>query len=85
MMGALSVLFFENGLPDLPIILIEPHRNQEGIWRIKFCYADDEPLSMSSAQASALAGNLHQTGEVQLELSPIFGDGRTGQAAAVED
>ena len=66
MMGALSVLFFENGLPDLPIILIEPHRNQEGLWRIKFCYADDEPLSMSSAQASALAGNLHQMGEAKL-------------------
>ena len=66
MMGAVSVLFFENGLPDLPIILIEPHRNQEGLWRIKFCYADDEPLSMSSAQASALAGNLHQMREAQL-------------------
>lgn len=66
MMGALSVLFFENGLPDLPIILIEPHRNQEGLWRIKFCYADDEPLSMSSAQASALADNLHQMGEAKL-------------------
>ena len=66
MMGALSVLFFENGLPDLPIILIEPHRNQEGLWRIKFCYADDEPLSMSSAQASALADSLHQMGEAKL-------------------
>ena len=66
MMGALSVLFSENGLPDLPIILIEPHRNQEGAWRITFCYADDEPLSMSSVQASAMAGNLHQMGEAQL-------------------
>jgi hypothetical protein len=66
MTGALSVLFSENGLPDLPIILIEPHRNQEGVWRIKFCYADAEPLSMSSVQASALAGNLHQMGEAQL-------------------
>jgi len=66
MMGALSVLFFENGLPDLPIILIEPHRNQEGLWHIKFCYADHEPLSMSSVHASALAGNLHQMGEAQL-------------------
>ena len=65
MMGALSVLFSENGLPDLAIILIEPHRNQEGAWRIKF-YADDEPLSMSSVQASAMAGNLHQMGEAQL-------------------
>ncbi|WP_425905607.1 hypothetical protein [Nitrobacter sp. TKz-YC02] len=66
MMSALSVLFFENGLPDLPIILIEPHRNQEGLWRIKVCYADDEPLPMSSVQASALTGNLHQMGEAQL-------------------
>ena len=66
MTGALSALFYENGLPDLPITLIEPHRNREGVWRIKFCYADDEPLSMSSVQASALAGNLHQMGEAQL-------------------
>ena len=55
MTGALSALFSENGLPDLPIALIEPHRNLEGAWRIKFCYADGEPLSMTSIQASALA------------------------------
>ncbi|WP_082512509.1 hypothetical protein [Afipia sp. Root123D2] len=66
MTGALSVLFFENGLPDLPIILVEPHRNRQGVWRIKFCYADRKPLSMSSIQASALAGNLHQISEIQL-------------------
>jgi hypothetical protein len=66
MTGALSVLFSENGLPDLPITLIEPHRNREGVWRIKFCYADGEPLSMSSVQASTLASNLHQIGETQL-------------------
>ena len=48
MTGALSVLFSKNELPDLPITLIEPHRNREGVWRIKFCYADGEPLSMSS-------------------------------------
>ena len=65
-MGALSGLFSENGLPDLPIILIEPHRNQEGGWRIQFCYADAEPLSMSPVQASALANNLHLMGEAQL-------------------
>jgi hypothetical protein len=65
MTGALSLLFSRNELPDLPIILVEPHRNREGVWRIKFCYADGEPLSMSSIQASALAGNLHQMGEAQ--------------------
>jgi hypothetical protein len=66
MSDALSILFSENGLSDLPITLIEPHRNREGVWRIKFCYADGEPLSMSSIQASALASNLHQMGETQL-------------------
>jgi hypothetical protein len=66
MTGALSVLFSKNELPDLPITLIEPHRNREGVWRIKFCYADGEPLSMSSLQASALACDLHQMGETQL-------------------
>jgi hypothetical protein len=24
----------ENGLPDLPVALIEPHRNHGGMWRI---------------------------------------------------
>jgi hypothetical protein len=66
MSGALSILFSEKGLPDLPITLVEPHRNREGIWRIKFCYADGEPLSMSSIQASELATNLHHMGEAQL-------------------
>ena len=66
MTEALSMLFSENGLPDLPITLVEPHRNQEGTWRIKFCYADGEPLSMNSVQASALAGHLHQIGETEL-------------------
>ena len=66
MSDALSILFSENGLSDLPITLIEPHRNREGVWRIKFCYADGEPLSMSSIQASALASDLHQMGEAQL-------------------
>ena len=63
---ALSVLFSENGLPNLPIILIEPHQNQRGVLQIRFYYADNEPLSMNSAQASALARNLRQLGEVQL-------------------
>jgi hypothetical protein len=33
-----SALLFENGLPDIPALLIEPHRNPGGIWRIKFSY-----------------------------------------------
>ena len=74
---ALSVLFSENGLPDLPIILIEPHRNQQGVLQIKFCYADNEPISMNSVQASVLAGNLHQLDEVQLadEIDGALRDG----------
>src|SRR5665647_280065 len=59
-------LRFENGLPNLPVSLIEPHRNREGVWRIKFCYETDQPLSMSAVQASAMAIHLHHIGEVQL-------------------
>jgi len=47
-MFTLSALLFENGLPTLPVLLIEPHRNREGVWRIKFCYETDQPLSMSA-------------------------------------
>jgi hypothetical protein len=62
-MTSLSLLLFQNGLPDLPVVLIEPHRNSDGIWRIKFCYDANQPLSMSSPQASSLAIDLHQIGE----------------------
>ena len=65
-MFTLSALLFENGLPNLPVLLIESHRNREGVWRIKFCYETDQPLSMSAVQASAMAIHLHQIGEVQL-------------------
>jgi hypothetical protein len=50
-MISLSLLLFQNGLPDLPVVLIEPHRNQGGIWRIKFSYDTGEPLSMGAGQA----------------------------------
>jgi hypothetical protein len=67
LMTSLSLLLAQNGLPDLPVVLIEPHRNHNGmIWRIKFCYDLDEPLSMSAEQASSLATNLHQMGEDEL-------------------
>ena len=56
----------ENALPDLPVALIEPHRNHGGIWRIKFSYDADQPLSMSAGQAASLAIDLHQIGEDQL-------------------
>jgi hypothetical protein len=59
----LSRLLFENGLPDLPVLLIEPHRNQEGVWRIKFCYDNEEPLSMDVAQATELSLHLSEIGE----------------------
>ena len=43
-MTSFSLLLFQNGLPDLPVALIESHRNHGGIWRIKFCYDTDHPL-----------------------------------------
>jgi hypothetical protein len=55
-----------NGLPNQPILLVEPHRNYHGIWRIKFSYDDFEPLSMDAQQASELAISLHQMGEDEL-------------------
>jgi hypothetical protein len=61
-----SALLFENGLPELPALLVEPHRNPGGIWRIKFSYETNEPLSMSSAQASTMAAALHEIGEAEL-------------------
>ena len=63
MTTALSNLLFENGLPDLPVLLVEPHRNHEGVWRIKFCYDNDEPLSMDATQATKLSSHLSQIGE----------------------
>jgi hypothetical protein len=65
-MFKLAALLFENGLPDLPILLIEPHRNHHGIWRIKFCYDDAEPLSMNAEQASKMAIKLHQIDQEDL-------------------
>jgi len=62
-MISLSLLLFQNGLPDLPVVLIEPHRNLGGIWRIKFSYDAEHSLSMSAGQASSLATDLHQIGE----------------------
>jgi hypothetical protein len=44
-MVTLSALLLENGLPDLPALLIEPHRDHGGVWRIKFSYETGEPLS----------------------------------------
>ena len=61
-----SALLFENGLPDLPALLVEPHRNPGGVWRIKFSYETSEPLSTSTVQASAMAAALHEIGEAEL-------------------
>jgi hypothetical protein len=66
MMMTLSALLFANGLPNLPVLLIEPHRNRQGSWRIKFTYDSSEPLSMATDQATAMASGLHQIGEVDL-------------------
>jgi hypothetical protein len=65
-MLTLSALLFQNGLPDLPVSLIEPHRNQARAWRVKFSYESCEPLSMSVAQASTMIPLLHQLGEIEL-------------------
>jgi hypothetical protein len=65
-MVTLSALLFENGLPNLPALLVEPHRNPGGIWRIKFSYETSEPLSRSAVQASSMASSLHAIGEVEL-------------------
>lgn len=65
-MFTLSNLLTENGLPDQPILLIEPHRNHAGAWRIKFCYDDVEPLSMNAEQASKLAVTLHLMGQDEI-------------------
>jgi len=64
--NTLSTLLMKNGLPDQLILLIEPHRNQMSVWRIKFCYDDLEPLSMNAEQASKLATRLHQMDEDEM-------------------
>jgi hypothetical protein len=66
MMFTLSALLFENGLPNLPVLLVESHRNHGGVWRIKFSYETGEPLSMSAVQASTMASSLHKMGEAEL-------------------
>jgi hypothetical protein len=65
-MPTLSALFFENGLPNLPVLLIEPHRNRAGVWRIKFSYEAGEPFSMSADQALTMVSGLHGIGEADL-------------------
>jgi hypothetical protein len=62
-MLTLTALLIENGLPNLPVQLIEPHRNRAGVWRIKFNYEVGEPLSMSAGQASTMASSLNDIGE----------------------
>jgi hypothetical protein len=65
-MSTLSALLLENGLPNLPVLLVEPHRNHGAVWRIKFSYETAEPLSMSTLQASMMASRLNKIGEVEL-------------------
>ena len=77
-MVTLSRLLLDNGLPDRPILLIEPHRNNFGVWRIKFSYDDGEPLSMNADQATKLAVTLHQMGQDELagEIDEALGRAR---------
>lgn len=65
-MSTLAALLLQNGLPNLPVLLVEPHRNHGGVWRIKFSYDTAEPLCMNTAQASVLASLLLKIGEVEL-------------------
>jgi hypothetical protein len=67
-MSTLSALLLENGLPNLPVLLVEPHRNREEVWRIKFSFDTAEPLSMSTVQASTMASRLNKIGEVELAV-----------------
>src|SRR3954447_15164399 len=62
----LSALLFQNGLPDLPALLVEPHRNHARVWRIKFNYDTAEPLSMAAGQALTMIPLLHELGEAEL-------------------
>jgi hypothetical protein len=65
-MMTLAALLMTNGLPDRPILLVEPHRNHAGNWRIKFWYEDLEPLSMDAEQASKLAAELRRIKEEEM-------------------
>jgi hypothetical protein len=76
--STLQSLLLNNGLPDQPIVLVEPHRSYHGVWRIKFSYDDSEPLSMDVQQASELAISLHQMDEDDLacEIDEAVGRAR---------
>jgi hypothetical protein len=65
-LATVSEILIENGLPDRPMLLIEPHRNNKGVWRIKFSYEGAEPLSMAVGQASIMASGLRNIGEIEL-------------------
>jgi hypothetical protein len=75
-MFTLSALLFENGLPNLPILLVEPHRNHQGIWRIKFCYDNAEPFSMNTQQASTMVSKLREIGQQELACEIVEAVGR---------
>src|SRR4029450_4803050 len=66
LMLTLPALLFQNGLPDLPQSLIEPHRNHAGVWRIKFSYEASEPLSMDIVQGSTMSSCVREIGEIEL-------------------
>ena len=69
-------LLFDNGLPDQPILLIEPHRNHAGIWRIKFCYDNAEPFSMNTQQASTMVSKLREIDQQELASEIVEAVGR---------
>jgi hypothetical protein len=62
----LATLLSDNGLSEQAPTLIEPHRNQRGLWRIKFNYEDSEALSIDTTQARMLATHLRHIDQIEL-------------------
>ncbi len=46
------------GLPDRSAFEIEPHRDDQGIWRIKFSHEGDPAILMSQGHATRLADEI---------------------------
>jgi hypothetical protein len=71
MMFTLSALLF---VPNLPVLLVEPHRNHGGVWRIKFSYETGEPLSMRRNWSRAWLGARAGSGPSLMAQAEIAND-----------
>jgi hypothetical protein len=56
-------LLSANGLPEAETALVEPHKNQKGVWGLRFTYEASEPLLMDVKQAIKLASDLREMNE----------------------